>query len=235
MAKSKEALLEEAKELGLELTDEEREDYKVLQVKVKEARVAAGGDEGDVDEESEEPLPPTETPEEKKDEPAPEPEEEKNEPAPKALTKEPKRITHQVTQDDLDARIGWQILGLEVGDIVELKEELDVIGVNTTGAEDGTKSGEVVDIVKQNGEYVRFYSKDVHGESFEKDAETFLSHNPNCSLVDGVKRITVEYNARKMPEGNWYRAQKVFFGPAFRENAIKFANELGTKATKWAH
>lgn len=59
-----------------------------------------------------------------------------------------------------------------------------------------------VDIVKNDVEYIRTYSKAVHGEDWKKLAKQFCEKFPKCKLVpsESVKSILVEYKRPIMAE-----------------------------------
>lgn len=98
--------------------------------------------------------------------------------AEKATKPEPKMIDHVVTKEDMVANPELAEKGVVVGETIQIPEDAIVPGEddnNEDDDDDDDSSEDDASVYKDNGEFVRTYSKSVHGKDFKKLAKEFAS------------------------------------------------------------
>lgn len=152
---------------------------------------------------------------------------------------EVKTVKKTLTAEDISL-LGSNPDGYKVGDIVEVEDE----NANDAGVNDAadvnkvkapTKSATEVDIIKGGSEYVRTYSKEVHGADFLDLAKEFISGHADTEIADSdsVKIVVVRYRIQDKKTGVSTNTQKSFSsadGEDFKAKAIIFRNEMNGSA-----
>jgi flagellar hook assembly protein FlgD len=97
--------------------------------------------------------------------------------AAKVVNEEPNMIDHVVSEEDLQANPELIEKGVVVGQTIQIPEDA-VVGDDTEEPEEDEEAQEKVgelSVYKENGDFVRTYSAEIHGKGYKALAKEFAS------------------------------------------------------------